>query len=582
MSRPPRTYVFSGISRAGVSLAGIALCALFSSAMAACTGSIGAPRGAADTGDPAGTGEPGDGTDRAPTSSSSDAPLTCTAPSTVGSTPLQRLTRAQYARSVSTLLEVAAPDVGLLPEDEKVGAFDGNAVAPVSELVLEQYASLAEALAKAAAPRLEELVPCDVASQGQAACAARFASALGRRVYRRPLSSEEESAYAGLYAAFATDGHVEALRVVTAALLQSPHFLYRVELTPADGTAGTRPLDAFELASRLSFFLVGGGPDDALLDAAGDGSLLEDATLAAHAARLLDDPRADGVLEDFHLAWLGLDGLRALEKSPSVFTGFDASLPRAMEAETRAFVRHVLREDDGTLDTLLTAPYSFPSGPLLELYGVPAAASGEPVQLDPNQRAGLLTQPAFLAVHAHAEQSSPVLRGKVVIRNLLCQTLPDPPPNVVAKAPEPSPGATTRERFEAHEADPACAGCHVRIDGVGFGFESFDALGAYREEDSGKPVDARGKLLGTQHLDGEFTGAVELAHKLAASDEVAQCFTRQWFRFALGRMEATDDACALDDLTRGFSASQRNVRSLLTSIVASPAFRTKRVPETSP
>jgi Protein of unknown function (DUF1592)/Protein of unknown function (DUF1588)/Protein of unknown function (DUF1585)/Protein of unknown function (DUF1595)/Protein of unknown function (DUF1587) len=578
MSRPAHTSALS----AGISLAGISLCALFSSTLPACTGSIEAPRGAAGAGGSVGTDAPGNGSAGAPSSTSSDAPLTCTAPSTVGSTPLQRLTRAQYARSVSALLGVAAPDVGLLPEDEKVGAFDGNAVAPVSELVLEQYASLAELLAKTAASRLAELVPCDMASLGPAACAARFVGTLGRRVYRRPLSAEEASAYADLYTAFASDGHVEALRVITAAFLQSPHFLYRVELTPAGGPAGTRPLDAYELATRLSFFLVGAAPDDALLDAAGDGSLLEDAALAVHAARLLDDPRADGVLEDFHLAWLGLDGLRTLEKSPSAFPSFDASLPRAMEAETRAFVRHVLREDDGTLDTLLTAPYSFPSGPLLDLYGVPAGAAGEPVQLDPRERAGLLTQPSFLSVHAHAEQSSPVLRGKVVIRNVLCQALPDPPPNVVAKAPEPSASATTRERFEAHEADPACAGCHVRIDGVGFGFESFDALGAYREDDSGKPVDARGKLVGTQNLDGEFTGAVELAHKLAASDEVAQCFTRQWFRFALGRMEATDDACALDGLARGFSASQRNVRSLLTSIVASPAFRTKRVPETSP
>jgi len=546
----------------------------FSAMLAHCTGTVSSPSGAGGLG----------AAENAPNSTNAGAALACDAPR-VGATPLARLTRAQYARSVQALLGMDDVDVSGLAEDEKVGAFDGNVIAPLSELVIEQYVSLAEAVAKAAASDLPALFTCDRAAEGDAACAHDFIARFGLRAYRRPLSDDEQSAYAALYDAYAARGYTEALRVIVQTMLQSPHFLYHVELSPAspDASATIAPLDAFEVASRLSFFLVGATPDDALLAAAADGSLLEDATLKAAAERLLDDARANHTLEGFHLQWLGLDALAELNKDPAAFPGFDARYAPAMEDETRRFIRHVLREDDGSLDTLLTAPYSFPSGPLLAVYGLDAAGDGTtPVQLDPTQRAGLLTQPAFLAVHAHANQTSPVLRGKVVIRNLLCESLPDPPPNVVAKAPEPSPDATTRERFAEHEKDPACAGCHVRIDGIGFGFEAFDALGAHRDREAGKPVDARGSIVGSRDLDGSFDGAVALAHKLSQSAELSRCASTQWFRYALGRMETEADACALDSLARSFAASGRDVRALLSSIVLSPAFRTKRLPESSP
>jgi Protein of unknown function (DUF1592)/Protein of unknown function (DUF1588)/Protein of unknown function (DUF1585)/Protein of unknown function (DUF1595)/Protein of unknown function (DUF1587) len=562
---PPSRSIFRPFS---VVAAWYAACVL-----AACTGTVGQPSGpssAAGSDSEAGSGVPG----------ASSGALGCEVP-TLGATPLARLTRTQYAESVKALLGVDA-DVSQLAEDEKIGAFAGNAAAPVSELLVEQYAQVAESVAASAKSRLASLVDCEVASAGAAACASRFITEVGQRVYRRPLDAAELDAYRALYDSFGATDHSDGLRVVAQTMLQSPSFLYHVELTPGDARGKVAPLDAFELASRLSFFLVGATPDDTLLAAAADGSLLDDTTLAAQAERLLDDPRSDRVLEDFHLQWLGLDQLASLSKSTSAFPAFDDRYAPAMEAETRAFVRYVLREDDARLDTLLTAPYSFPSGPLLDLYGVSAADDGGPVPLDPTQRAGLLTQPAFLAVHAHASQSSPVQRGKVVIRNVLCQSLPDPPPNVVAQAPDPRPDATTREQITAHQADPACAGCHVRIDGVGFGFEAFDALGAFRTHESGQPVDAQGTLLGTPDSDGAFDGAVELAHRLAESEAVASCVTRQWFRFALGRFEADDDACALDALTRGFEASSRNVRSLLGAIVASPAFRAKRVPASQP
>jgi hypothetical protein len=193
------------------------------------------------------------------------------------------------------------------------------------------------------------------------------------------------------------------------------------------------------------------------------------------------------------------------------------------------------------------------------------------------QRAGLLTQPAFLASHAHYNQTSPVGRGKVVIRNVFCASLPDPPPNVNTTPPDPSPTATTREQLTEHQTNPSCSGCHKRIDGIGLGFEQFDAIGGFRAMEAGQTVDASGIITGTKTSDGTFNGAVDLSQKLADSVEVQQCVTRQWLRFAIGRLESDADACTLSKLFKDFAASGNDIRALLQAIVRSDAFRSKRV-----
>jgi hypothetical protein len=503
-------------------------------------------------------------------------PLDCHAPTT-GSTPLQRLTRRQYASTVRDVFGVTL-DPDTLTPDEKVAAFSANTIAPVSELTVEQYMDAAEGVALQAKSRLPALVSCDWTKDANA-CAASFVANLGRRVYRRPLSSEETDRYVALYkTSLAGHTNEDALRVVTQSMLQSPNFLYHFELSEvAQGNGAVVPLDPYELAARLAFFLTGSTPDDALLDAARDAKLADDVGLEAQAARLLDDPRSNAALEAFHFEWLELDDLAHLEKDAAVYPGFDDAFRQAMHDETAHFVDYVIRDGDGKLDSLLTAPFSFPSGPLLDLYGVTAGDPKLPVQLDATQRAGLLTQPAFLAVHAHANQTGPVQRGKFVIRNVLCEALPDPPPNVNTTPPDPSPTATTRERLAEHEKDATCAGCHVRIDGIGLGFEQYDGMGRYRTSEAGQPIDASGKFVGTRDLNGTFSGAVELAQKLASSAEVQACVATQWFRFALGRLESDADACSLAQLNSDFQASGHNVKALLTSVVLTTSFRTKRV-----
>jgi hypothetical protein len=320
-------------------------------------------------------------------------------------------------------------------------------------------------------------------------------------------------------------------------------------------------------------------PDDALFDAADSGALATDEGLAAEVDRMLQDPRAQDAIASFHLQWLGVDEIEDMEKAAELYPAFDAELAEAMKQETARFASFAVLEDDGKLDTLLTAPYTLTEDPaLLELYGATLPLEyqpGDPIPLDPTQRAGVLTQAGVLAHHAHPDQSSPILRGVLVRQNFFCQMLPPPPPDVDNVPPSPDPDATTREQFSQHTADPACAGCHQLIDPLGFGLENYDATGAFRRLEGDNPVDASGELLGTD-VDGAFDGGVALSHVMAQSDQVRECVSRQWFRFAFGRSEAMEDSCTLDRLNQAFAASDFEIKALLRELVVSDAFRFRR------
>jgi hypothetical protein len=251
-----------------------------------------------------------------------------------------------------------------------------------------------------------------------------------------------------------------------------------------------------------------------------------------------------------------------------------------MLAETTDFADYVIRHGDGRLETLLTAPFSIIEGPLYELYGVAATTSpnGDPTTpLDESQRAGILTHASVMAAQAHSEQTSPVLRGLFVRQSLLCQPMPPPPADVNNTPPPPDPNATTKERFNEHTQDPACAGCHLLIDPVGWGFEQYDAIGRYRTMEGSNPVDARGEITGTADADGEFDGAVELAQLLAGSEQVGECVAKQWFRFAFGRSEVEEDTCSIATTHSLFADAGYDIRELLLTIVVSDTFRHRRL-----
>jgi Protein of unknown function (DUF1588)/Protein of unknown function (DUF1585)/Protein of unknown function (DUF1592) len=270
--------------------------------------------------------------------------------------------------------------------------------------------------------------------------------------------------------------------------------------------------------------------------------------------------------------WLHLRELADADKDTTVYPTWKEELLPLFRQETERFVELVWK-GDGKLDTLLSAPYTAVNGALAAFYGV-KGVTGDDFQkadLDPAQRAGLLTQASILAEKSGPDQSSPILRGVFVREQMFCQPLPSPPPSVEAKPPELNPNQTTKERFAAHRMDPSCAGCHDLIDNVGFGLENYDATGAYRARENNKPVDSSGELVGTD-VDGKFTGAIELSKRLVQSKDVEACMAMHWFHFALGREKTSVDACTAETLVTTFAAGGGDLRQLILATVQSDAF----------
>ncbi len=546
------------------------------------------------------TGDVSSATDGAddPTEPDHGAPADECAVETPGPRPrLVRLTHAQYERSVHDLL----PGIEHSPAREFIAdplfaGFDNNADAlTVSARLARDYRRAAEAIAAeavAAPSTLHGAAPC-LADAGDElaldeveaeACAVDFIARFGRRVYRRPLSEAQRAAYLevyrrgpGLYeegAAFA-----QGIQLVLETMLQSPRFLYRVELSTGPGGAAEGDviaLDGYELATRLSYLLWNSTPDDALLDAAADGALAEPEGIEQQARRLLADPRARAPVLDFHAQWLGVHHYEGLSKDAALHPEFADVSGAALQEETRRFIEHVVFELEEGYAALMTAPISFVNAELAAIYGVTHVADPEEfvrVELDADERAGLLTQLGFLAAHAQPDASSPILRGVFVHRQILCNQLP-PPPDDVELEPPADNGVyeTTRERIEAHTSSPYCASCHGLINPAGFAFEHFDAVGRYRSHEGAAPIDAAASV----PVDGDaltFTDHVDLASQLAELEQARRCYLENWFRYAYAREPAPVDACTLDGLHARAQQRDYNVQELLVAFTQTRTFR---------
>ncbi len=489
-------------------------------------------------------------------------------------TPLRRLTRFEYNNTVRDLLGTTLTPANSFPADEVSDGFSNNAVLlTISSLHAEKYMEAAEELATEALTRLPSLLPCDPATSGEAACAEAFASNFGRRAFRRALEPED---LAVLMEAYALGSSFEnGIEVMLRTILQSPHFLFRVEFTGVSRPlAEMVRLSGFETATRLSYLIWSSGPDDDLLDAAERGELSSAAQVADRARTMLGDPRARRAASEFYEQWLELNRLASVSKDPVAFPLWSELLRDAMRTEARAYIESVLFERGGTLAELLTLPLGLPTGPLAQLYGV--AESPTLTELSPTERAGILTLPAYLSVQAHPDQTAPVLRGKFVRSKLLCTDVPPPPDNVDLSAPDIADGATARERFSAHATEPSCASCHRLMDPLGFAFESYDAIGAYRTTDRGRTLDLSGEFVATRAIDGAFADAHEMIATLAGADEVENCVTRQWFKYAMGRPEEDGDACSLSPLQEAFDGGGGSLVELLVSTTQTEAFLYRR------
>ena len=519
--------------------------------------------------DPSASGGPGgDGARRGP-----NGELLCDP--CVGISEMQRLTRSEYERSIRAALgdAVALDDVRFdhLPPDGSAGPFASNAFFAVDADGVEAYRAVAEAVAEQAAAAAEALLACEGTAGTE--CVEAFVDRTGRRLYRRPLDATEASTYVALFDSAAASGTIaDGVRLAITAMLQSPFFLYRVERgTEVDD--GLYELSGHEMAARLAAFLWRSSPDDVLLAAASAGELATAAGIEAQARRMLADPRADYAIVRFHLEWLGVADVTTHSVDESRFPEFP-ELSDDMLDETERFALHVFREGDARLEDLLTAPYTFASPELAAHYGSTPDAAGR-VDLDPAERAGLLTHASFLAAHVNDPKTAAVHRGRTVRESLLCQELPLPPPVDTIIAPDPT--LSTRQQLEQKTSPPSCAACHQLMNPLGFAFGHYDAIGGWQDTDGEHPIDATGTVAESD-VPAEFDGAVELAHALSESDQVHRCITRQWMRFALARPERVDDEPSIDEAFAAYEASGRDLRELIVAITTTDAFRHRRVP----
>jgi hypothetical protein len=503
--------------------------------------------------------------------------------------PLRRLSDTEYLNALGDLFPTLHPALPELPPDVPVAGFDNAAAGQEpSDVLIARYEAIANLYAQAATAddaSVRALTGCTDWSTADlaASCATLFISNVGLRIFRRPLTTDETQRHLTRFQSWqASVDFPGAVQLTLSAMLQSPQFIYRPEPAPGGALAGsTVPLASYALATRLSFFLWQSIPDDALLQAASQGTLQTDDGLQTQVARMLGDPRARRVLWSFHRQWMGLDTIMLPEgamRSPSVDPGWTTTTQADALTESELFVENVLTQG-GTFRDLLTSPSAWVNGEMARVYGLPAPAqpaAWAQVMLPASQRAGLLTRVAFLAGYSHAAATSPPVRGNAIALRLLCQLPVSPPPGADLSQPTVPPDSgpqTNRMLFEERTSPPACQACHAQLNGFGFGLESYNAAGAWQTTDDGLPVDPTGVVMGTD-VNGPFDGGIELSERLASSAAVHRCATEEWVRFAMGRPPAGSEQALIGQLAHTFLSSQGDVHGLIVSLVHSPIFRT--------
>lgn len=400
------------------------------------------------------------------------------------------------------------------------------------------------------------------------------------RAFRRPVRREELQTYVALVEQTVKEGESfeVAMQVALQAILVSPHFLFRLE-NDVSNAIGTGPgkLSDYELATRMSYFLWSSMPDNELFKLAKEGKLKDDAVLAAQVERMLRDPKANSLVENFADQWLQLRNLDEVRPDPTVFANFDDGLRWAMKEETRRLFAHVMRENRSILE-FLDADYTFVNKRLAEHYGLPQPASDEfqKVSLGPSQRSGLLTHASVLTITSNPGRTSPVKRGKWIMETILNTPLPPPPPNVpeLADAKAGSQSLSLRQQMEEHRKNPACASCHKQMDVLGFGMENFDAIGRYRDQTDGLPVDSSGTL-----PDGAtFSGPQQLSKLLKEKRraDFVRCLSEKMLTYALGRGLEFYDRCTVTRIATELDRSEYRFNTLILEIVKSEPFRLRR------
>lgn len=494
---------------------------------------------------------------------------------------LRRLLGHQYIASVELVLGPEAAAVAEPPVDQTLGGFDSIAAAELSPSPadIEQYERTANAIAEAVVQNpatLAQAVPCVLEAVPPASCYQQVATEIGRLLWRRPLTDDEVNAYTELaFSAQAWQGgdFWPGVQYMLIGLLQSPRFVYIVEIgePAADGVA--RELGPYEMAARLSFFMLGRTPDAALLDLAEAGDLATDDDVRNAAWSLLDDARAQDTVARFYDEFLTIRDLPTKGKSAELFPNFTPELAASMREETQRLIADIVFTQDGNVLDMFDSTYTWVDADLAALYGVGAPAPGTwaQVQLPGDQgRAGVLTHPSMMAMLSHGELNSPTRRGLFVQEQLLCTDIPPVPPGVNPVLPEPAEPMSLRDRLEmVHYSDASCMGCHTQMDPIGFAFEHFDPIGAYRTLDNGFVIDSTGTLGGV----GDFGDASDLMALLKEDQRLHRCLVNQAYTNALGFTRTIDQEAPLAAIDDEFASSDYNLKHMLVELAASPVFR---------
>jgi hypothetical protein len=497
---------------------------------------------------------------------------------------IRRLTHSQYNNTVRDLLGDLSRPASRFPKEDVIHGFTNQTAGQgISPLQAEAYSEAAERLARAAfrGGDPQRLLPLEPGVATDRECAIAFVRDFGRKAFRRSLSDEEVDLYTDLLLTEAqrTGAFLDGPRLVIEAMLQSPHFLYRIERGPAS------PHRPYEIASRLSYFLWDTMPGVQLLEAAEQGRLDTATAVEAVAREMLDDPRARPAFDEFLSQWMRFDRALAATRDRRRYPNFSQDTAVAMTEETRRLFQHLVWNDRNFLE-FLTADYTFVNSDLAELYGIPTPSEEFALVRYPDDsgRAGVLGHGSILLLTSKPAETSPTSRGLFIRNQFLAQDVPPPPPGTSTELPEIAEDRpmTNRERLAVHLNSESCASCHRLIDPIGLGFEHYDAIGAHQEKMAlrfGRRGDTRMvelELDTTAHIQGiensEFTSPKQLGYILAESETCHRCIVKQLFRYAMGRQETENDRPVIDSLLADFRDSGFRFRELIVSLVSSELF----------
>ena len=544
------------------------------------------PTTGSGTGVTSGVGGSGGSSDTASTSGSSGTGGDPVAPIKPAPAGARRLIGRQYLGSIRTLLGDNAAKAATPPGDpqlnglETIGATD--LATPASSVETYENSALAIASAVVSDPAVATtILPCVPSGAADYACLRQFVTTFGRLAWRRALTDAEITRVTatGVAAAQAYSSFDAGLGTTISCLLQSPYFLYIIEIGSPDKVDPTvQRLTPVELATRMSFFLLNSTPDAKLLDDAEKGALDDEAGIRATAAAMLQRPEARTTLAAFYSEVYHLRELTTASKDPVLFPQFTPALKASMQEETLRLIEDVVWTRDADAREILSADYTFVDADLALLYGAAAPPGGgfARVMLPAEQkRAGMLGQASFLARGAHDKETSPTRRGNFVREAILCDPIPPPPPTVNPVLPDDGTPKTVKQKLLQHMNDPSCANCHGLMDPIGFALENFDPIGQYRTTDLGFPIDPTAQ---TDDL-GAFASAPELAALLTKDQRTSDCMVEKLYRQSMGHLETTGEQPAVDDLRKAFAGKGHSIQSLLVELSASRAFRLVGAPK---